>query len=94
MSCRLVPDDAEELLELSQQRRSRKYEALALGHLGRHEDAAAAASATGSDLLVAEVAPRLQAQAAFDRLAAALPTELREGFVTRGRLAGVLAVRA
>jgi tetratricopeptide (TPR) repeat protein len=94
MSCRLVLDDAEELLELSQQRRSRKYEALALGHLGRHEDAAAAASATGSDLLVAEVAPRLQAQAAFDRLAAALPTELREGFVTRGRLAGVLAVRA
>jgi tetratricopeptide (TPR) repeat protein len=92
--CRLVPEEAEELLELSRQRRSRKYEALALGHLGRREEAAVAAEATGSDLLVAEVAPAAQAAAAFDRLAAALPAELRDGFVSRGRLARVLAARS
>jgi len=91
--CRLVPDEAEELLELSRQRKSRKYEALSLAHLGRHDEAVAAAQATGSDLLVAEVALGPQAQAAFDRLAAALPSELREGFVTRGRLSAVLAAR-
>lgn len=92
--CRLVPEEAEELLELSVERRSRKYQALALAHLGRHDEALAAALATGSDLLVAEVAPYLQAQAAFDRLAAALPSEMREGFVSRGRLRGVLAARS
>jgi DNA-binding SARP family transcriptional activator len=92
--CRLVPGEAEELLDLSVQRRSRKYEALALAHLGRHEEAAIAAMATGSDLLVAEVAPRAQAQAAFDQLAAALPSDLRDGFVRRGRLTGVLAARS
>jgi hypothetical protein len=92
--CRLVPGEAEELLELSLERRSRKYEALALAHLGRHDEAATAALATGSDLLVAEVAPRPQAQAAYDRLAAALPSELREGFVSRGRLTGLIAARS
>jgi tetratricopeptide (TPR) repeat protein len=91
--CSLVPAEAEELLDLSRQRRSRKYEALALAHLGRHEEAAVVAQATGSDLLLADVAPRPQAQAAFDRLAAVLPSELRGGFVTRGRLAGRLANR-
>ena len=92
--CRLVPEEAEELLDLSRQRRSRKYEALALAHLGRHDEAAVAAGATGSDLLVAEVAPPTQARAAFDRLAAAVPSELRDGFVTRGRLVRVLASRS
>lgn len=87
--CRLVPEEAERLLELSVDRRSRKYEALALAHLGRHDEAAVAALATGSDLLLAEVAPAPAARAAFDRLAAALPTELRQGFVTRGRLASL-----
>jgi tetratricopeptide (TPR) repeat protein len=91
--CSLVPSEAEELLDLSRQRRSRKYEALALAHLGRHEEAAVVAQATGSDLLLADVAPRPQAQRAFDRLAAALPSELRDGFVTRGRLAGRFADR-
>ena len=92
--CRLVPEEADELLEVSRERRSRKYEALALAHLGRHDEAVIAAMATGSDLLVAEVAPRSESQAAFHRLAAALPSELREGFVTRGRLTGVLAARS
>ena len=91
--CRLEPDGAEELLLLSRQRRSRKYEALALGHLGRRDEAAVAASATGSDLLLAEVAPGPQARAAFDRLAASLPADLRDGFVTRGRLTRLLALR-
>ncbi len=91
--CMLVPDEAEELLELSRRRSSRKYEALALGHLGQHEDAAAAAQKTGSDLLLAEVAPRGQAREAFDRLARALPSELRDGFVTRGRLSRLFVTR-
>ncbi|MGH9277915.1 MAG: ATP-binding protein, partial [Acidimicrobiales bacterium] len=85
--CRLVPDEAEELLDLSRQRRSRKYEALALAHLGRAEEAATVAASTGSDLLLAEVAPPAPARVAFDRLAAGLPVELRDSFVTRGRLA-------
>ena len=92
--CRLVPQEAEELVDLSRQRRSHKYEALALAHLGRHDEAAAAAGATGSHSLVAEVAPPAQAQSAFDRIAAALPAELRDGFVSRGRLSGVLASRS
>ena len=91
--CRLVPGEAEELLDLARRRRSRKYEALALAHLGRHEEAAAAATGTGSDLLLVEVAPAGQARAAFDRLAAALPSELRDGFVTRSHLVRALAAR-
>ena len=90
--CRLVPEEAELLLQLSRERRSAKYEALALAHLGRQEEAAAAAAVTGSDLILAEVAPAPQARAAFDRLAAALPSELREGFTTRGRLARALGM--
>ncbi len=89
--CRLVPEEAELLLQLSRERRSSKYEALALAHLGRHEEAAAAATVTGSDLILAEVAPAPAARAAFDRLAAALPSELREGFTTRGRLARIIS---
>ncbi len=52
------------------------------------------AASTGSDLLVAEVAPSAQADEAFNRVAAGLPVELREGFVTKGRLARLLAARA
>jgi hypothetical protein len=85
--CRVEGEGAEELLALARERRSRKYEALALAHLGRHEEAATVAASTGSDLLVAEVAPPAEARAAFDRLAAALPVELRQTFTTRGRLA-------
>jgi hypothetical protein len=90
--CRLVAGEAEELLELARQRRSRKYEALALAHLGRRVEAAAVAASTGSDLLVAEVAPPAQARQAFDRLAAALPADLREGFTSKGRLARLLTL--
>jgi DNA-binding SARP family transcriptional activator len=92
--CQLVPEEAERLLELSRERRSRKYEALALAHLDRREEAVTAALATGSDLLVAEVAPPAVAKAAFERLAAALPRELRDGFVTRGRLSKAIAARS
>jgi tetratricopeptide (TPR) repeat protein len=91
--CRLVPEEAELLLQLSRERRSTKYEALALAHLGRHDEAAVAAAATGSDLILAEVAPAPAARAAFDRLAAALPSELRDGFTTRGRLEKVMRAR-
>lgn len=91
--CHLVPQEAEELLDLARARRSRKYEALALAHLGRREEAATVAASTGSDLLVAEVAPRPHATEAFNRIAAALPVELRAPFVTKGRLAGLLATR-
>ena len=92
--CRLVPEEAEPLLELSRKRRSTKNEALALGHLGRLDEAAAVATATGSDLILAEVAPAPAARDAFDRLAAALPSELREGFTTRGRLAKAISTRS
>lgn len=89
LRCRLAADEADGLLDTARQRRSRKYEALALHHLGRCEEAAAVAASTGSDLLLAEVAPPGQAREAFDRLAALLPAELRDGFVARGRLARV-----
>lgn len=92
--CRLVPTEADELLELARQRGSRKYEALALAHLDRRPEAATVAASTGSDLLVTEVAPPGEANGAFHRVAAALPVELREEFVTKGRLAGLLAARA
>ena len=93
MRCRLEPERAEQLLDLARQRRSAKYEALALGHLDRREEAAAVAAATGSDLLVAGVAPLAEAKPAFDRLVVGLPADLRETFATRGRLAGLLARR-
>jgi DNA-binding SARP family transcriptional activator len=91
--CRLVPNEAEGLLDQARSQRSRKYEALALAHMGRPEQAVVAAGATGSDLLVARVAPPAQARVAFDRLASALPSVLRHGFVTRGSLARGIAAR-
>jgi hypothetical protein len=51
------------------------------------------ALSTGSDLLLAEVAPPQQARAALDRITRALPAELRTGFANRGRLATRLAER-
>jgi DNA-binding SARP family transcriptional activator len=93
MRCRLEPEHAGRLLDLSRQRRSAKYQALALGHLDRREEAAVMAATTGSDLLVAEVAPPATARAAFDRLVAGLPADRREPFASRGRLAGLLARR-
>ena len=47
--------------------------------------------AAGSGYLLAQVAPAAQARAAVDRIAAALPPELRRGFLERGFLATTLA---
>ena len=90
VACRLEPARAERLLDLARQRGSLKYEALALGRLGRAEEAAAAAERTGSALLVAEVAPALQARAALQQVAAGLPREMRSRFVMHGRLSAPL----
>ncbi len=69
VACRLEPARAERLLDLARERGSLKYEALALGRLGRFEEAAAVAERTGSSLLLAEVAPAPQARAALQQLA-------------------------
>jgi DNA-binding SARP family transcriptional activator len=91
---RLEPDRAEHLLELARRRQSPKYQALALARLGHVEEAVRVAVATGSDLLLAEVASPGQARAALGRISLALPAELRPGFVSTGRLARQLAARA
>jgi DNA-binding SARP family transcriptional activator/energy-coupling factor transporter ATP-binding protein EcfA2 len=88
------PDRAELLLDLARRRQSPKYQALALARLGRVEEAVRIALPTGSDLLLADVAPPQQARAALDRLTRAVPANLRTGFATRGRLATQLAERA
>lgn len=80
----LEPDLAEPLLDLARTYGSAKYEALAFRHLGRHDDALAAAQRTGSQLLVAHVGPPGIATAAADRVASALPADARAGFVERG----------
>ena len=49
-------------------------------------EAAALASSTGSDLLVAQLGAPAARRAATDRIAEALPTELRASFVGGGRL--------
>jgi DNA-binding SARP family transcriptional activator len=91
---RLEPDRAELLLELARRRQSPKYQALALAHLGRPEEAVRVALSTGSNLLLAEVAPPEQARAALDRVTRALPAELRTGFAGHGRLARQLVAQA
>src|SRR5205823_9207464 len=85
---RIDPSKAEELLTLSRQFGSSKYQALALAYLGSTDEAVAKAQRTGSSWLVARVAPEPLAQACADELAADLPADLREGFVTRGPLLG------
>jgi hypothetical protein len=90
VACRMEPARAERLLDLARQRGSLKYEALALGRLGRSEEAAAVAERTASSLLLAEVAPAPQARAALQQLAAGLPREMRSRFVMHGRLSGPL----
>ncbi len=87
MQARWEPDRAEALLEYARTYRSAKYEALALGHLGRAEEAATVGARTRSDLVVAQSGAPAQRVAARDRIAAALPPELRARFVARGRLA-------
>ena len=91
LSSRLDPPAAEGLLGLARTYGSTKYQALALARLGRRPEAAELAAAAGSDYLLAQVAPPAQARAAVDRMAAALPTELRPAFLRRGHLAGVVA---
>ena len=88
LTSRLDPPAAEALLALARSYGSTKYQALALARLGRRPEAAGLVAATGSDYLLAQVAPPAQARAAVDRIAAALPPELRPGFLERGRLAG------
>lgn len=87
MQARWEPDRAEALLEQARTFRSTKYAALALQHLGRDADAALVATQTRSDLVVAQIGPPSARDAARDRIAAALPPELRTRFVARGRLA-------
>jgi DNA-binding SARP family transcriptional activator len=87
LASRLDPPAAEALLELARTYGSTKYQALALARLGRRPEAAGLVAATGSDYLLAQVAPPAQARAAVDRIAAGLPPELRPRFLERGRLA-------
>jgi DNA-binding SARP family transcriptional activator/tetratricopeptide (TPR) repeat protein len=90
VASRLEPARAERLLDLARQRGSLKYEALALGRLGRFKEAAAVADRTGSALLLAEVAPAPQARAALQQITTTLPREMRSRFVMHGRLSGPL----
>jgi tetratricopeptide (TPR) repeat protein len=87
LASRLDPPAAEALLELARTYGSTKYQALALARLDRRSEAAGLVAATGSDYLLAQVAPPPQARAAVDRITAGLPPELRPRFLERGRLA-------
>lgn len=86
MRARFDPALAEELLARSRQHSSKKYEALALRHLGRPVEAAEAAAATGSDLIIAELGAPDSRHAALERITGALPSELKETFAAGGRL--------
>ncbi|HZZ45806.1 MAG TPA: AAA family ATPase [Pseudonocardia sp.] len=86
MQSRWDPQIAEKLLDQARRFSSRKYEALALRTLGHPEDAAAIAETTASDLLIGQLGAPSARRDATDRIAASLPAELRESFVTTGRL--------
>ncbi|WP_300019386.1 AAA family ATPase [Pseudonocardia sp.] len=73
---------AEALFEEARTHDSPKYQSLALAHLGRHEAAARVAGRTGSDLLIGRLGAPADRRAARDRIARALPAELR-GTYTR-----------
>lgn len=90
LASRLDPPAAEGLLQQARAYGSTKYQALALARLGRRLEAAELAAASGSDYLLAQVAPPAQARAATDRIAAGLPAELRPAFLRHGYLAGVV----
>lgn len=90
MRTRLEPSFAEELLDRSRDHSSRKYEALALHHLGRPDEAAHIADTIGSDLVTAELGAPSTRRAALARMAAALPTDLRSVFQAKGRLASLV----
>jgi tetratricopeptide (TPR) repeat protein len=93
LASRLERPAAEAVLELARTYGSTKYQALALARLGRGQEAARLAAASGSDYLLAQVAPPAQARAAVDRMAAGLAPKLRPGFLGRGRLARAIAGR-
>ena len=86
MQARWRPELAEQLLEHARRFQSAKYEALALAHLGRDAEAAAAARRTASALVVASVCPGTERDPALERIRAGLPPDLREDFTRRGRL--------
>ncbi|WP_028932026.1 ATP-binding protein [Pseudonocardia asaccharolytica] len=86
MRARWDPGLAEVLLTEARSHSSAKYAALALDHLGRPAEAAALASSTGSDLLVAQLGPPAARRSAIARIVDALPAELRESFIGGGRL--------
>ncbi len=90
MRTRLDGTGAEELLERARTHSSKKYEALALHHLGRPEEAARVAVAVGSDLITAELGSPSDRRAAVTRIAATLPADLRTVFGTQGRLVTTL----
>lgn len=86
MRARWEPEQSEALLVQARTYSSTKYEALALRGLGRDEEAATVAAATGSDLLLAQLGSPAQRRAAAGRIADALPADLRSSFVSAGRL--------
>jgi DNA-binding SARP family transcriptional activator/tetratricopeptide (TPR) repeat protein len=93
LASRIEPAAAERLLDLAGTYGSAKYRALALARLGRNREALQVAAPVESDYLLAQVAGGPLARAALDRMAAALPPELRPAFMDRGRLAATLAGR-
>lgn len=94
LGARLNGSRAEELLELACARPHPKYRALALAHLGRREEAAELARGLRSDLLLAQVAPPPEAEAATGRIAARLPGELKGMFArARARAEGATGTR-
>jgi hypothetical protein len=91
MRARWDRDQAEALLVEARTHSSKKYEALAWSHLGRPSDAARVAAETGSDLIIATLGAPADRTRAIDRVAAALPADLRSTFTEAGRL--VVATR-
>lgn len=86
LAVRVGLQDAEALLVAARERSSPKYTSLAFHLLGRPGEAAEAARATGSVLLLGEVAPGPDGRAARDELLRRLPSSLRDQCARRGRL--------
>jgi hypothetical protein len=85
VTSRLYPQAAPELLQAARDMASPKYEALALGRLGRLAQAREVAARTGSDLLLGVVDDGPAGRAARERIIRRLPPALR---ATRARRAG------
>lgn len=86
MRARWDPGQAEGLLDYARTYSSVKYESLALRHLGYREEAARKATSTGSDLLVGQLGDPVASRAAVDHITAGLSPELRDTFLSKGRL--------